>query len=108
MGKPSVDWPLFPDEFEQPCGWYRMVATNAKPASHLSLPSGSVEGLPKWLGHTWRIIGAQGSARAGVDTCITELVDRWGFSAVQRDIQGAPLDKTLEWARRVTSASQGA
>ena len=79
---PDCDLPSFPHKHCNPCTKEHMVATIAKAATHLGLPSLQTQGLPRCLEHTLRFTGAQGLARSCMDAWMIQLVGRWGSSAV--------------------------
>ena len=95
QGRPDRDLPLLPDERDTPCTKEQMVATISEAATQLGLPSLSTQGLSQCLEHTLRITGAQGLARSGMDTWMTQLVGRWGSSSVLGYILDSPVEETL-------------
>ena len=69
-------------------------------AGHLDLPILSADGSSRVSGHSLRVTGAQGLARAGVDTWAIQLLGRWGSAAVLGYIQEVPLTNSSTWAHR--------
>ena len=93
-GAPTPSLPLFPDRLGRVCSKSAVTATIAHAATLLGLSVRSADGLGRWTGHSLRVTGAQGLARAGIDTWAIQLMGRWGSDAVLGYIREAPLTLT--------------
>ena len=96
------DLPLFPDELGQTVTKEAMTSTIVKAAELLGLPTASADGSARVSGHTLRVTGAQGLARAGLDVWAIQLLGRWGSATVLEYIQEVPLERAAEWATRAS------
>ena len=83
----------------------KMAGTICQAAARLHLPLSSPDGSERISGHTLRVTGAQGLARAGVDTWAVQLLGRWGSSAVLGYIRDVPLELSTAWAARAARAA---
>jgi hypothetical protein len=95
-----IDFPLFPDEAGMVVAKDSMTMTIQTAATHLKIPLVSADGSSRISGHSLRVTGAQGLARAGVDTWAIQLLGRWGSSAVLGYIMDVPLTNSALWSRR--------
>jgi len=77
-----------------------MTETIVTAAHHLKVPVETADGSARITGHSLRMTGAQGLARAGVDTWAIQLLGRWGSNAVLGYIQNVPLSNSSSWAAR--------
>lgn len=81
-----------------------MAATFVAAAGFLNVPASSPDGSERITGHTLRVTGAQGMARAGLDVWAIQLLGRWGSSTVMTYIRDAQLDTATSWASRAASS----
>ena len=98
-GVPDFDLPLFPDEAGAVVSKEAMTETIRVAAQRLGVPLEASDGTERVSGHSLRITGAQGLARAGVDTWAIQLLGRWGSSTVLEYVQAVPLELSASWAR---------
>ena len=104
-------FPFFPNAQGRTCSKEEMAATFVAAARHLGVPAASPDGSERITGHTLRVTGAQGMARAGLDVWAIQLLGRWGSSAVMNYVRDAQLDTATAWAtkaNRTSSASSSA
>lgn len=99
--KPDWNLPLFPACDGSVCNKVAVVATIAAAADLLRVPRSAPDGSERVSGHSLRVTGAQGLAKAGVDLWAIQLLGRWGSDAVMGYIREAHLDCSAEWARKV-------
>ena len=97
---PHADLPLFPTADGEAVAKERMVATILAAAKKLQVPLTSADRSARVSGHSLRVTGAQGLARAGVDVWAIQLLGRWGSSAVLEYIREVPLELSSSWAAR--------
>ena len=102
-GWPDLDLPLFPDERGQACTKQAVTATIQHAARLLGLEAHGPAGEVRWTGHSLRVTGAQGLARAGFDVWAIQLLGRWGSDAVLRYTREAPLAVSGSWAARASA-----
>ena len=86
------DLPLFPQISGAACSKAAMVGTIVDAAGQLDVPLASVDGATRISGHSLRVGGAQGLARAGFPTWSIQLMGRWGTDTVKQYIGEAALD----------------
>ncbi len=103
-GKFVQDFPLFPTVAGDVPEKHAVAETIAFAATLLKCPLVSPDGAAKITGHSLRVTGAQGLARAGLDAWAIQLLGRWGSSTVLSYIQEVPLENSSSWARRAVSA----
>ena len=97
------DLPLFPTASGGVAEKTAVAETISAAAGHLGCPLVSPDGAARISGHSLRITGAQGLARAGVDAWAIQLLGRWGSATVLQYIQDVPLERSASWARRALS-----
>ena len=97
---PDVDLPLFPAKDGSVVAKDRMAATIVEAARKLEVPLSLPDGSARVSGHSLRVAGAQGLARAGVDVWAIQLLGRWGSSAVLGYVREVPLEHAASWASR--------
>ena len=83
----------------------RMVATIVEAARLLKVPLSTPDRSARVSGHSLRVSGAQGPARAGVDVWAFQLLGRWGSATVLEYIHDVPLDFSASWASRAARAA---
>ena len=103
-GTPDIDLPLFPSVDGHTVTKDKMTATIVQAALRLDIPTSSSDGAARVSGHSLRASGAQGLARAGVDTWAIQLLGRWGSDTVLEYIREVPLELSASWATRATSS----
>ena len=103
-GRPDPDLPLFPTRSGAVVQKEKMADTFRQAAVRLGVPLASADGSERVSGHSLRVTGAQGLARAGVDTWAIQLLGRWGSSAVLGYIREVPLEVSTSWAARAARA----
>ena len=96
---PHLDLPLFPDVQGRVVTKEAMTATIRLAAEKLGVRLEAADGSSRVSGHSLRVTGAQGLARAGVDTWAIQLLGRWGSSTVLEYVQAVPLELSAAWAR---------
>ena len=101
---PADDLPLFPDEEGSVVTKDHMVATIVDAARRLRVPLESPDQSARISGHSLRVTGAQGLARAGVDVWAIQLLGRWGSDAVLGYIREVPLELAATWAAKAARA----
>ena len=97
---PDEDLPLFPAKDGSVVAKDRMAATIVEAARKLEVPLSLPDGSARVSGHSLRVAGAQGLARAGVDVWAIQLLGRWGSSAVLGYVREVPLEHAASWAAR--------
>jgi hypothetical protein len=97
---PDEDLPLFPAKDGSVVAKDRMAATIVEAARKLEVPLSLPDGSARVSGHSLRVAGAQGLARAGVDVWAIQLLGRWGSSAVLGYVREVPLEHAASWASR--------
>ena len=97
---PADDLPLFPAEDGTVVTKDRMVATIVDAARRLKVPLVAPDGSARVSGHSLRVTGAQGLAKAGLDVWAIQLLGRWGSAAVLGYIREVPLELAATWAAR--------
>jgi len=97
---PAADLPLFPAADGTVVTKEAMVQTIVEAARRLGVPLSSPDASARVSGHSLRVSGAQGLARAGVDSWAIQLLGRWGSSAVLGYIREVPLELSASWATR--------
>ena len=97
--QPAMDLPLFPKSNGQVVDKEAMTETIRIGASRLGVPLEASDGSARVSGHSLRVSGAQGLARAGVDTWAIQLLGRWGSATVLEYVQAVPLELSSAWAR---------
>ena len=100
-GVPDQDLPMFPRIDGGVVQKEDMVSTIEHAAAALGTPLQSADGGERISGHTLRVTGAQGLARAGVECWAIQLLGRWGSDAVLGYVRAIPLERSAGWARRV-------
>ena len=100
---PDPDLPLFPTAEGEVVTKERMTATIVDAARRLQVPLEAADRSARVSGHSLRVTGAQGLARAGVDTWAIQLMGRWGSSAVLGYVRDAPLELSTTWAARAAA-----
>ena len=98
-GVADADLPLFPTLEGAVVTKDRMAATIVEAAKRLKVPLASADRSARVSGHSLRVTGAQGLARAGVDVWAIQLLGRWGSSAVLEYIREVPLELATPWRR---------
>ena len=101
---PADDLPLFPAEDGTVVTKERMVATIVDAARRLRVPLESPDQSARISGHSLRVTGAQGLARAGLDVWAIQLLGRWGSDAVLGYIREVPLELAATWAAKAARA----
>ena len=96
---PHLDLPLFPDAQGRVVTKDAMTATIRTAAEKLGVRLDAADGSARVSGHSLRVSGAQGLARAGVDTWAIQLLGRWGSATVLEYVQAVPLELSSSWAR---------
>ena len=96
----APDFPLFPTTGGVAAEKHAVAETIAAAARLLGCPAESADGSARITGHTMRITGAQGLARAGLDPWAVQLLGRWGSATVLQYIQEVPLERSSAWARQ--------
>ena len=96
---PNLDLPLFPDARGHVVSKEAMTQTIRLAAEKLGVRLDAADGSARVSGHSLRVTGAQGLARAGVDTWAIQLLGRWGSSTVLEYVQAVPLELSSAWAR---------
>ena len=91
-GRADRDLPLFPQLSGGACSKASMVGTIAGAADQLSVPLATADGTTRISGHSLRVGGAQGLARAGFPVWSIQLMGRWGTETVKQYIGEASLD----------------
>ena len=81
-----------------------MTATIVLAAVKLGLPKESPDKSARVSGHSLRVSGAQGLARAGVETWAIQLLGRWGSATVLQYVREVPLEHSAAWAGRAARA----
>ena len=104
-GRPDRDLPLFPTARGEVVTKDQMAKTVVEAARRLQVPLASPDGSARVTGHSLRVSGAQGLAKAGIDTWAIQLLGRWGSAAVLGYIQDAHLELSASWATRVAVAA---
>ena len=97
---PAADLPLFPAADGTVVTKEAMVQTIIEAARRLGVPLRSPDSSARVSGHSLRVSGAQGLAKAGVDSWAIQLLGRWGSSAVLGYIREVPLELSATWATR--------
>ena len=92
--------PLFPAADGSAVTKDRMVATIVEAARRLEVPLAAPDGSARVSGHSLRVTGAQGLAKAGLDVWAIQLLGRWGSAAVLGYIREVPLELAATWAAR--------
>ena len=100
-GVPDDDLPLFPSEDGEVVAKDRMALAIMEAAQRLGSPLETPDGSSKVTGHSLRVSGAQGLARAGMDVWAIQLLGRWGSSVVLDYVREVPLEAASTWASRV-------
>ena len=77
-GRPDPQLPLFPTVDAGICTKEDMRATIERAATELGIPLASPDGTERVSGHSLRVTGAQGLARAGTPLWSVQLMGRWG------------------------------
>ena len=88
--------PLFPDKAGKvfsKAGVTRLARVSASVCNTDLLESWGPTALEKWAEHSFRVSGAQMSAKAGVEVHVIQLLGRWGSQAVARYVQEAALEE---------------
>ena len=101
---PADDLPLFPAEDGSVVTKDRMVATIVEAARRLHVPLEAPDGSARVSGHSLRVTGAQGLAKAGLDVWAIQLLGRWGSAAVLGYIREVPLELAATWAAKAAHA----
>ena len=101
---PDDDLPLFPAADGTAVLKDKMVATIVEAARRLKVPTITPDHSARVSGHSLRVTGAQGLARAGVDVWAVQLLGRWGSNAVLEYIREVPLELSASWASRAARA----
>ena len=96
-------FPFFPTVEGRVCGKEAVAETFVAAARHLQVPVESPDGAERVSGHTLRVTGAQGMARAGLDIWAIQLLGRWGSDAVNTYVRDAQLASAASWASRAAS-----
>ena len=96
---PHIDLPLFPDLQGKVVTKDAMTQTIRIAAEKLGVRLDAADGSSRVSGHSLRVTGAQGLARAGVDTWAIQLLGRWGSNTVLEYVQAVPLELSAAWAR---------
>ena len=99
---PHLDLPLFPDTEGKVVTKDSMTTTIRTAAAKLGVRLDAADGSSRVSGHSLRVSGAQGLARAGVDTWAIQLLGRWGSATVLEYVQAVPLELSAAWARSAT------
>ena len=97
---PDLDLPLFPSVDGAAVSKDKMVATIVEAARRLHVPLATPDRSARVSGHSLRVSGAQGLARAGVDVWAIQLLGRWGSATVLEYVQEVPLELSASWASR--------
>ena len=97
---PADDLPLFPSADGAPVTKEAMVQTIVEAARRLRVPLNAPDLSARVSGHSLRVTGAQGLAKAGVDAWAIQLLGRWGSAAVLGYIREVPLELAATWAAR--------
>jgi len=103
-GRPALQLPLFPGLRGHPATKDRMTATIVEGARLLRCPLENADRTARVSGHSLRPTGAQGLARAGLDTWSIQLIGRWGSTAVAGYIQEATVSAAAARARSAFAA----
>ena len=85
------DLPLFPRLAGDACAKAAVVGTIVAAAVQLELPLADADGSTRMSGHSLRVGGAQGLARAGFPVWSIQLLGRWGTDTVKQYIGDAAL-----------------
>ena len=96
-------FPFFPDRRGRQCSKEAVAATFVEAAKRLGVPTETPDGAERVSGHTLRVTGAQGMARAGLDVWAIQLLGRWGSDAVNTYLREAQLAASATWASRAAS-----
>ena len=91
-GRPDQELPLFPRLTGDACSKPSMVGTVVAAATQLGIPMANADGTTRVSGHSLRVGGAQGLARAGFPLWSSQLFGRWGGDAVKAYVGEAALD----------------
>ena len=91
-GRPDPSLPLFPGLAGTACSKPAMVGTMVAAATQLAVPLANADGTTRVSGHSLRVGGAQGLARAGFPLWSIQLFGRWGGEAVKAYVGEAALD----------------
>ena len=97
---PHLDLPLFPTESGEVVTKEKMTETIIRAAEMLGVPLASPDGSARVSGHSLRVAGAQGLARAGVEVWAIQLLGRWGSQTVLQYVREVPLELAASWAAR--------
>ena len=100
------DLPLFPSSSGEVVTKDAMTATIVSAAERLGVPTAAPDQSARVSGHSLRVTGAQGLARAGVEVWAIQLLGRWGSSTVLEYIREVPLELSSSWAARVTKSKE--
>merc|ERR1712086_1037609 len=101
---PADNLPLFPAVDGSVVTKDCMVATIVDAARRLRVPLESPDQSARISGHSLRVTGAQGLARAGLDVWAIQLLGRWGSDAVLGYIREVPLELAATWAAKAARA----
>ena len=104
-GVPDWDLPLFPTSAGEVVTKDAMSDTILEAAKRLKVPAAAPDGSARISGHSLRVTGAQGLARAGVEVWAVQLLGRWGSDKVLEYIREVPLEMSTSWAARVARQS---
>ena len=95
-GRPRRDLPLFPGLAGKACSKPAVVGTIVAAAVSLGIPLADADGSTRISGHSLRVSGAQGLARAGFPLWSIQLMGRWGSEAVKQYVGDTALDVFVE------------
>ena len=100
-GVPDLDLPLFPTSSGDVVNKEAMSETIVEAARRLKVPTSAPDSSARVSGHSLRVTGAQGLARAGVEVWAIQLLGRWGSDTVLEYVREVPLELSTSWAAKV-------
>ena len=101
----DLELPFFPDEQGGVVAKDVMTATIREAGRRLKVKASSADGSEKLTGHSLRVTGAQGLARAGLEVWAIQLLGRWGSQTVLDYVREVPLEHSRLWAARAAKLS---
>ena len=104
-GSWDLELPFFPDEHGRVVSKDVMTATIREAGRRLAVQASSPDGSEKLTGHSLRVTGAQGLARAGLEVWAIQLLGRWGSQTVLDYVREVPLEHSRLWAARAAKLS---
>ena len=101
-GVADIDLPLFPTAEGFVVSKDKMAETIVLAAKKLGVPTEAPDASSRVSGHSLRVTGAQGLARAGVEVWAIQLLGRWGSDTVLQYVREVPLELSASWAARAS------